>query len=232
MIDGYDWAGGHEAMLRFGPADGPLVVAIPPLFEEANRMRATLIAMLRALAAEGIASALPDLPGTGESLLPVEKVRLADWRAAFAAALATLGRPGHLLGVRGGALIESEAEALSRWQLTPVAGEDLVRDLFRTRAIADPGAPRDFDPLAPSPDGPPVELAGNLIGRPLLCDLIGAVPREIGKTRVVRLGKDRRIANLALPDTPPWRRAEPDLDAPLAATLAADVAAWVRTCAG
>ena len=49
-FDRYDWAGGRETMLRFGPDAGPLVVAVLPLFEEANRTRAFLVAMLRALA--------------------------------------------------------------------------------------------------------------------------------------------------------------------------------------
>jgi hypothetical protein len=231
MISHYDWAGGREAMLRFGPAEGPVVVAVQPLFEEANRTRALIVAMLRMLAAQGIGGALPDLPGMGESLTPVESVTLADWRAAFGAALASLGRPVHILSVRGGALIEAEADVLSRWQLTPVEGSDLVRDLFRMRAIADPGAPRDFDPLAPGPAGPPVLLAGNLISRRLLCDLIAAEPLAGGVTRVVRLGKDRRVADLALPDTPPWRKAEPENDAALARQLAGDLAAWIRACA-
>jgi thioredoxin reductase len=42
MIDRYDWAGGSEAMLRFGPATGPIVVLALPLFEEANRTRTSV----------------------------------------------------------------------------------------------------------------------------------------------------------------------------------------------
>ncbi len=37
-------------MLRFGPADGLVVVAALPLFEEANRTRAFMVTILRALA--------------------------------------------------------------------------------------------------------------------------------------------------------------------------------------
>src|ERR1700741_3511005 len=69
VIDHYDWAGGREAMLRFGPDTGPVVIAVIPLFEEANRTRAFIVTILRALAGLGIASAVPDLPGTGESLM-------------------------------------------------------------------------------------------------------------------------------------------------------------------
>jgi hypothetical protein len=35
-IDRYRWSGGEEAVLRFGPDDGPVVVVTAPLFEEAN----------------------------------------------------------------------------------------------------------------------------------------------------------------------------------------------------
>jgi hypothetical protein len=230
MIDGYDWPGGREAMLRFGPADGPVVIAVLPLFEEANRTRAFTVSILRALARHGIAGTLPDLPGTGESLVPLEAATLADWRSAFSFALASLRRPAHILSIRGGCLVEAETDPLSRWQLTPVDGQDLVRDLFRARAIADPSAPRDFDPLEPRLVGPPVELSGNMISRTLLCELLAAEPRVGGATRVVRLGKDKRIANLTLPDTPPWRRAEPGNDPLLAQTLADDIAEWIATC--
>lgn len=230
MIDAYDWAHGREAMLRFGPAGGPTVLATLPLFEEANRTRAFTVTMLRALARQGIAGALPDLPGTGESAVPTDQASLADWRAAHAAAAASLDGPVHALSIRGGALIDTGTELASRWHLTPVAGQDLVRDLFRMRAIAEPGVRIDFDPLAPSREGPPVELAGNRIARALLCDLIEAVPQETGRLRVVRLGKDRRIADLSLPQVPTWRRAEPENDPELAERLALDLAEWIAAC--
>jgi hypothetical protein len=38
-FDTYDWTGGREAMLRFGPDTGPIVIAALPLFEEVNRTR-------------------------------------------------------------------------------------------------------------------------------------------------------------------------------------------------
>src|SRR3546814_21095544 len=71
MIGRYDWAGGTEAMLRFGPDTGPVVVLALTLFEEANRTRAFAVPMLRALAERGVASVLPALPGQGESAGPL-----------------------------------------------------------------------------------------------------------------------------------------------------------------
>src|SRR3546814_14813430 len=71
MIGRYDWAGGTEAMLRFGPDTGPVVVLALPLFGEDNRTRAFAVTMLRALAERGVGSWLTALPGRGERRVPV-----------------------------------------------------------------------------------------------------------------------------------------------------------------
>src|SRR3546814_16734741 len=62
-----------EHQLRIAPADAPraTIVIVPPLFEEANRTRRTLVLAMRALAADGFAAVLPDLPGPNESLRPI-----------------------------------------------------------------------------------------------------------------------------------------------------------------
>lgn len=80
-------------MLRFGPDTGPVVVVALPLFEEANRTRAFAVTILHALAERGIAGALPDLPGQGESVMPTQGTDLAKLRAGFAAAVETLCHP-------------------------------------------------------------------------------------------------------------------------------------------
>jgi hypothetical protein len=195
MIDHYDWPGGREAMLRFGPADGPVVVAALPLFEEANRTRTFVVTILRALAERGIASALPDLPGTGESVVPTDRIRLADLRAAFATV------PGdYVLAVRSGALLDTGARN-ARWHLAPQSGADLSRELTRIRAMGDGS-----------------DFGGNAIPEAFLAELADAAPAEA------------EIASR--PIAPLWRRAEPDNDPALAALLAGDIAAWVRSCEG
>ncbi|MCC2975597.1 hypothetical protein LK533_02775 [Sphingomonas sp. PL-96] len=141
MIDRYDWPGGTEAVLRFGPAAGPVVVLALPPFEEANRTRTLMVAVLRRLGDAGIAGALPDLPGQGESLVATEAATLADWRAAFAACVATLPQPRFSLSVRAGALVDGEANVQARWSLSPQTGPELSRELHRTaRAASTPGA--------------------------------------------------------------------------------------------
>lgn len=222
----YDWPGGREAMLRFGPATGPVVIAAMPLFEEANRTRAFVVTILRSLADRGIASVLPDLPGTGESLMETENASLNDWNSALSALTITVGaeRSVHGIAIRGGALID--APFASRWHFAPVPGENLVRDLLRTRLATGKGSADDAIELS----GPPVELAGNLLSRTLLAQLNATVPVGTAPLRTVRLDSDTQPADRHIPGSPLWRRSEPDNDPALARLLADDIAAWIATC--
>ena len=238
-IDHYEWAGGREPMLRFGPDEGPVVVAVMPLFEEANRSRALVVAILRALAARGFGGALPELPGTGESLAPTESMTLLRLRKALREAVATLDREGrrtYLLTIRGGALLDGSTLAFGRWQLAPMTGEEVLRDLGRVLQAA--ARDRRSDPLAllaRDADGPPAVIAGNPVSRALLAELGDAVPMTVAegvRLRITRYLSDARRADVKLPGTAPWRRAEPGHDAGTAIACADDIATWVRACEG
>ncbi len=233
MIDRYDWAGGTEAMLRFGPASGPVVVVALPLFEEANRTRAFTVTILRLLSARGIASALPDLPGTGESETETGQASLSHWREAFAAATTAL-RPIydsiHIVALRGGALVDHDAVAESRWHFAPLPGARVIRDLGRVALAAAKEAGTSFDPATLTTSGPPVEIAGNCLPRTLLGELAAAEPTSSGRLRTVRLGNDPMTADRHIDGAPLWRRSEPDNDIALATLLADDIAGWIATC--
>lgn len=224
MIGRYDWAGGTEAMLRFGPDTGPVVVLALPLFEEANRTRAFAVTILRALAKRGVASVLPDLPGQGESTVALEEIRLGDWNSTISSVVETIG-PGrsHLAAIRSGALLTHNAAARSRWLFAPQDGAAAVRDLLRTRHLAD--ASQDDGPL-----DTPIEIAGNLISRRLLDDLGDAVPDRALPARVVRLESDPRDADLKIAGAPLWRWSEPGNDLVLTQILATDIAEWIAAC--
>lgn len=227
MNDQYDWPGGREAMLRFGPATGPVVIAVMPLFEEANRTRAFMVAMLRALADRGIAGILPDLPATGESLTDAEDITLSDWVSSLLALVKTVrAKHGEVHGValRGGTLID--APFASRWHFAPVTGESLVRDLLRTRLATGKDSADDAIELP----GPPVELAGNRLSRPLLAQLKATMPSTADRLRTVRLATDIQPADRHITGSPLWRRSEPDNDPALAVLLADDIAAWIASC--
>ncbi|MGU3390950.1 hypothetical protein [Sphingomonas sp. M1A8_2b] len=218
-FDTYDWSGGREAMLRFGPDTGPIVIAALPLFEEANRTRQFLVTILRALAAHGIGSVLPDFPGTGESIVVTSDARLRDQRKAYVDLAQHLGPNTYGISIRSGALFDTDAALAGRWQLSPQAGEDLLRELDRTRATTR---------SAPTNE---TEYAGNTLSRNMLTDLREATPYPGGGARrIVRLESDPREADVKYPASPLWRRSEPDNDIALAHTLAEDISQWIASC--
>lgn len=213
-------------MLRFGPEDGPLVVAAMPLFEEANRTRTFVVELLRALAARGIGSVLPDLPGTGESLIATAKARLTHWRAGFRACVAAIG-PGrciHGVAIRGGALIDDAVPLASRWHLAPAPGASLLRDLRRASLVRQGQGALD--------EGNAVDLAGERLNAALVAELAAAVPARSARLRIVRLGGDPEPADLRVAGTALWRLAEPRGDPALATSLADDISIWVARCDG
>lgn len=203
-------------MLRFGPEDAAATVIVAlPLLEEANRTRALAAAMLRRLAARGLAGALPELPGTGESAGQTEAMRLADLRAAFAAGGERIGGDVVIIAFRSGALLVTPdviEDNGGGWMLSPQTGAEVVREWRRLRDAGDG-----------------VTVAGNRIASALWKDLDDAAPPP---ARVVRLQGDPRPADRIVAAAPPWRRAEPDADLALADILADDVADWIARCRG
>lgn len=238
-FDSYEWTGGREAMLRFGPDDGPVVVLALPLLEEANRTRSFGVSILRALADHGIGGVLPDLPGQGESETSLADLSVLDMQVAFDAAVTQAGAAyvGFGVGLRSGALLDALGLLAGRWHLAPQTGADLLQELRRLRQATTGERLRDdhwwFDGrLKEGAPDPPVAIAGNLIAVDLLTDLTIKTPfNEPGiPRRVVRLADDPRPADCKVDGPPLWRRAEPDNDLAFAQLLAADIAEWIATC--
>lgn len=230
-------------MLRFGPDTGPVVIAALPLFEEANRTRAFVVTVLRKLAERGVASILPDLPGTGDSLSPLERLSILDLQTAYDDCLAVPvaeGRTSYAFGVRSGALLDALGLLSGRWHLTPQDGSQLLRELTRIKQAelhrSTPLGDAWYFDDAPLDDtsAPPVRIAGNLISPILLIDLTVKKPlnSEDIPRRVARLGTDAQPADIKFDAAPLWRRAEPDNDPALAALIADDIAAWIAKCEG
>ncbi len=211
MIGHYRWAGGQEALLRFGPDDGPVVVVLLPLFEELNRTRAFGVSILRALARRGLAGVLPDLPGQVDSLVYTEKLCPTDLQQAVSDLAQSLAGPVFGVAIRSGALFD--AALPRRWHLSPQTGAELARALQRLRKLGDG-----------------ISFAGNTLPDDLLA-AIEATPLTPAQ-RTVRLEGDSAPADLHLPGAPLWHRAEPDNDPDLAEQLAADIYHWVQACAG
>jgi hypothetical protein len=234
LIDHYDWPHGREAMFRFGPHSGPVIIVALPLFEEANRTRAFAVTLLRTLAGHGIAGALPDFPGQGESLAPTDTVSIERLRMAYGAAAMHLGHDHHSLfgiSIRSGALIDECARLEGRWQLAPQDGESLLHNLKRIKQ-----AEIGELPSANWRQGDiPLRIAGNLILPELLNELEGCTlhPCHSGQLplRIARHLSDPAPADVKFAGAPLWRRAEPDNDPILARACAADIAAWMGSCA-
>jgi hypothetical protein len=212
-----------------GPAEGPRVLFAPPLFEEMNRCRRLLADLGRALGGRGIASVLPDLPGTGDS--DAAAADLSEWRAAFQALLAALASEHALFvfAVRGGALLTDGSGARGLYGFAPVAsGSALLRDMMRAQAVADQertGEKRGLDPYEQSwTAGKSVPLIGYRISPALAAQLRAAEAATPARTAGLGSG------DLALEGPPVWRQADPQPTAALADALAADIADWISRC--
>jgi hypothetical protein len=207
-----------EWMMRVGDPRTPPILFVPPLLEELNRTRALIIAVMRALAVEGLCGWLPDLGGTSESLLPLEEVTWDDWRNDVGAAARHVteasARPPLVASIRGGALLDDAADGDRYWRFAPATGASLARDLDRASL------------------GGGAEWAGYHLAQPALREALkAATSAEVSPLRIVRLSTDAAPADAKVEGPALWRRSEPGTSAGLASALARDIAEWRRQCA-
>jgi hypothetical protein len=224
VTDHYVWAHGEELILRHGLSNAAQVIVIFPFFEEANRLRQILVAVMRGLAEAGIGAALPDLPGTGESLVAIENITLEDWRAALRSAAAAIRVPGQPLVVasfRSGALIDDAAGADAIWRCAPEPGQRLVRDLMRTRLTG--ATEQEAEDM--------VHVAGHVVRQSLLDTLSATIPAPLPYVRTARLETDAAETDVRLAGSPVWRRSEPGDDPALRRSILDDLIPWVKQCA-
>lgn len=224
--------GREEAIVQTGPVDAPRhMLIIPPLFDEMNRMRRTLILAMRDAAERGITCSLIDLPGCHESRAYMAAQTLDHWRRAAAAAADACGAT-HVVSVRGGGLIDTGV-ALPRWRCNPVAGAPLIKAMLRTRIAAEKEAGRTIttDDLRTMVAKDGVVTLGGITLSAAMWDALEAATLDPGEAqRTVQVGAE------AGPDTmigrALWLRAEPGEDAVFASTMAADWDAWSGPCGG
>jgi len=217
-----------EHQLRIDPAGTPraTILIVPPLFEEANRTRRTLVLAMRALATDGFAAVLPDLPGQNESLVPLVEVDLVRWQDALAKAVSGIAGPVIVASLRGGALIDHKAKAAAWWRLAPVGGASLLRTLMRARVSADreAGIASSLEGLQDEAKVAPLLLAGNRLSSAMIAQLGASEAQAVEPLRRIGVGTD------GIAGTPLWLRAEPGEDAAMAMAIAADISAWSKTC--
>jgi hypothetical protein len=225
----YQTAQSNEFCLCFGDSAAEnRILIIPPLFDEMNRMRRVLISAMRILAENGIASALPDLPGCNESQLELRTQNLSSWRNEMRNTAAAFSIT-HIASIRGGALIDGICEDLPHWRLAPVKGDSLLKSMLRTRIAGDKeaGLNTTSDALIMQAQTDDIELAGNILGPQMIADLAISVPAELENLQLRTLGDGPdMITGKAL-----WLRAEPQDDPEFAAAIAQDIAQWSSLCA-
>ena len=198
---------------RWGAEHRLQALVFEPLFEEANRTRRLLATVARALDARDIGVTICCLPGMGESLIDIAGLTLADWRADASVVIAAI-KPTVIASLRGGSLLDDGGNAKGWWRFSPETGARIVRDLRRTQLAGDSGL-----------------YAGHRLSDAFLTDFEAATPASVAPLRVARLESDAGEADVKLPGSPLWRRAEPGEDGELAAAIAVDIADWTATCA-
>jgi hypothetical protein len=153
------------------------LLIVPALFDEANRMRRLTVEVMRRLDGAGIDSFLPDLPGCGESLQPLDAQTPAIWRAAMTSAAALFGAT-HVLGIRGGALVTPAG--LPGWHYAPTKGASILRQMIRARIVAsrEVGVGETQDGLLEHGLAQGLELSGYAIGAAFLREFQALTPAE------------------------------------------------------
>ncbi|UVI38993.1 hypothetical protein [Qipengyuania spongiae] len=205
-----------EMALTFDRGHERRLLVVPPLFEEHNKLRRQLIAIMRNLDRAGYDVVLPDLPGLNESGEPLERQTLTGWHHAINVAATHFGAT-HAFAIRSAALLLPER--LPAVIHAPHKGAPLLRGMVRARTIAAREAGRE-------------ERAADLLemGRESGLDLAGwslgpQMIRDLEKADCRILDTDRMIDPAEIGGAPLWLRAEPGEDASQAAALAGIIAA-------
>lgn len=225
----YQFAGHDELCLKAGSHHNKAILLIPPLFDEMNRMRQMLVDVMRLLDAKGIGSILPDLPGTNESIVPQEEASLMVWRQALINCVHTVSNCQHVAAFRGGCLIDDFSDDVRQWRLSPAKGKALLRTMMRTRMASDKeaGLSTGMAQLAEEAQRGAVNLAGNDISALMYSELEEAVPDPADDIRTAQLETSAQAADVKLPGSALWLRAEPDKDLLLSGAIATDLASWI-----
>ena len=204
-----------EAALVFNRARDTRLLVIPPLFEEANKLRRQIVEIMRRLDDAGIDSVLPHLPGCNESLAPFAAQTLAGWRAAATRASAHFSAT-HVLALRAGCWLAPES--LPGWLYAPAKPATVLRIMLRARALAAREAGREEnanDLLAQArTDG--IELAGWSLGAALVA--------ELEREEFAPSARHNVIDQADVGGQPLWLRAENAYDAKQADALVAILA--------
>jgi pimeloyl-ACP methyl ester carboxylesterase len=216
------WPSGEtqETALVFDDFRRWRLLIVPALFDESNRMRRFTVEVMRRLNNAGVDCILPDLPGMGESLAPLEAQTPETWRAAVAAA-AKHFRASHVLGIRGGALLLPEG--LPGWRYAPQNGANALRQMMRARIMSsrEAGIAESQEGLLAVALEGGIELVGYRLGAEFIRQYQSLTPMS---SPVVSDIDQDMVGSGGL-----WLRAEPSEDRAQADALAAILAIGIKS---
>ena len=202
----------EEYALTFDRGRSLRLLIVPALFDEANRLRRFTVEVMRRLDGAGIDCFLPDLPGTNESLQPLEIQEPQDWCDAMAAA-ARRFEATHVLGLRGGCLLTPKP--LPALHYAPAKASAILRQMLRARTLAarEAGREETRESLMELALAQGIELAGYRLGSEFIRLFDGMALPSGALT----------IAQDTLGGSGLWLRAEPGESAVQADALAAAI---------
>lgn len=202
-------------------APAPRLLILPALFDEANRLRRFSAELMRRLAARGIASVLPDLPGMGESLAPLESQSLESWRIAAAAAASHFAA-SHVLTIRAAACLAPPD--LPGWHYAPLAPASQLRQMLRARVLSrrEAGVEETSEALLAHGLAQGLTLSGYRLGAAMLAGL--SAPSAPSSLPAI---SQSDLAQGGASPAGLWLRAEPGEDPAQAQALAAILASGI-----
>ena len=202
-------------VLRFDEARATRLLVIPPLFDEANKLRRQLAEIMRRLDLRGIDCFCPDLPGCNESLAPHGDQTLVGWRKAISAATAQFGAT-HVFAVRSGCWLAPTD--LPGWLYEPARPAQILRGMVRARTIAtrEAGRAENATELLSTARNKGITLAGWVLSPELV--------RDLETIEFSSSPPHRVIEQAEVGGKPLWLRAENDEDPEQADALAAILA--------
>lgn len=210
-----DGSSGEELLIAFDRKRAVRVLVCPAWFDEANKLRRFTIEVMRRLDRAGIDSFLPDLPGCNDSLAPLARQNLNDWRAGMQAAAGALGAT-HVLGLRAGALLTPDH--LPGWHYASQSGARLLRGMIRARTLIarEAGREEKAEALLALGRTEGLVLGGWALG--------AAMVRALETAEPMLAAGQQEVAQTLLGSPGLWLRAEPGEDAAQADALAAIIA--------
>lgn len=220
--DNYTYNGNEEFILTSKHVDAVKchILFIAPFFAEMNKMRRTLVEVIRLLSQYQIQCSIPDLPGCNESLSPLNQQSLQDWKDAISACI-DQKKISHIASFRSGGLIDDLG--VPTWRLNAINGANLLKIMIRSKVISlkESGQNITAEELQKEAQNNGIELAGYEINARLFNQLNVATPHIDDYITHHTVGQ-------GIEGSPLWLRTEPEYDAILAQSIGQSLLKWCK----